>query len=281
MLRAVPSLDVRDLLVEERAELVTLLRALTPEEATAPTICMPWTVRDVAAHVLGDDLSLLARLRDGFADPSVPEPPRSWDGLLAWLDRRNEAWVEASAFLSLELLADLLERVGGLTAEFFGSLDLGAPGDVVEWVGDEPAPMWLNIGREFTERWVHQQQIRDAVKKPGLNGPRFVGPILAILMRSLPKAYRDVAADEGTLVAIIVDGRAGRPWLLRRDADAWALYEGREQEVAATITVDQDVAWRFLVRAIPRKEAEPKVIMTGDHDLARPFFEAVAAVVRD
>ena len=36
----------------------------------------------------------------------------------------------------------------------------------VNWAGPEPAPIWLDPAREYTERWVHQQHIRDAVRNP-------------------------------------------------------------------------------------------------------------------
>ena len=52
--------------------------------------------------------------------------------------------------------------------------------------------------REFTERWVHQQQIRDAVGKPGLTERRWLHPVLDAFARALPHALRDHAAPGGT-----------------------------------------------------------------------------------
>ncbi|HEX3202686.1 MAG TPA: hypothetical protein VHW42_12245 [Actinomycetes bacterium] len=52
----------------------------------------------------------------------------------------------------------------------------GRPGpvrgrDPVSWVGPDPAPNWLDVAREYSERWTHQQQIRDAAEIPGRDGP--------------------------------------------------------------------------------------------------------------
>ena len=40
--------------------LIDLLEGLTQEEWTAPTVCNPWTVKDVGLHMLGGDISNLS-----------------------------------------------------------------------------------------------------------------------------------------------------------------------------------------------------------------------------
>ena len=43
---------------EERADLLVLLRGLTPAQWDAPSLCAPWRVRDVATHIVSyDELS--------------------------------------------------------------------------------------------------------------------------------------------------------------------------------------------------------------------------------
>lgn len=52
-------------------------------------------------------------------------------------------------------------------------LDLNALGGPVEWAtGSDPAPAWLDIAREYMERYIHQRQIRDATGRPGLGIPK-------------------------------------------------------------------------------------------------------------
>ena len=53
------------LMARDRAELLDLLRALSAVEWEQPTVAAPWVVRDVVAHIFGDDVSRLARGRDG------------------------------------------------------------------------------------------------------------------------------------------------------------------------------------------------------------------------
>ena len=277
MLRPAPAVDVIPLLDEERDELVKLLRKLTPEDFQKPTACAPWTVRDLTAHLVQVDLSLLSRLRDGFIAPGDEAPAGA--ALVPWIDERNARWVEASVWLSPDTLTDVLEHTGALTKAFLASVDPDATGESVSWAGTEPSPWWLCSAREFSERWVHQQHIRDAVGMPGLNGPSFVKPLLASLFRSLPFAYAGTDAPEGTEVAVQVEGRGGGTWALVRQGDGWMLYEGRAKGPAATVSLDQDTAWRFLVRNISEKEARKRAETSGKKGLADPFFGAVAAVV--
>lgn len=50
--------DLRDLARRERAALLATLRGLEDEQWSAPSLCAPWSVRDVAVHVVSyDELS--------------------------------------------------------------------------------------------------------------------------------------------------------------------------------------------------------------------------------
>jgi len=50
---------------QERRELLEWLDDLTPDEWHAPTAAPGWTVKDLALHLLDDDLGCLSRGRDG------------------------------------------------------------------------------------------------------------------------------------------------------------------------------------------------------------------------
>ena len=76
------------------------------------------------------------------------------------------------------LLIELI-NVAGPDEEYLATLDLDATGGPVQWAtGSDPAPVWLDVAREYMERYVHQQQIRDATRRPPL-GAAFTGPVLA------------------------------------------------------------------------------------------------------
>jgi hypothetical protein len=151
-------------------------------------------------------------------------------------------------------------------------------GDPVSWVGPDPAPVWLDVAREYTERWHHQQHIRDAVKRCGLKEPRFFAPVLDTLVRALPRTFRETAAADGTLVALTITGVAGGQWSLLREGRVWNLYVGALHEPHAEVLVDVDVAWRIFTRGISMHEVSDKVTLVGDAALGSKVLDVVSII---
>jgi uncharacterized protein (TIGR03083 family) len=170
-------LDLTPSLRPERDALVALLASLADDDWARPTECPAYTVKGVATHVLGDDLSLLSRQRDAATNGLVlvaeDLPGADFPTLL---DAFNDRWVAAAAFLSPAMVVDLLTHSGELTAAFYEAVDLQAPCEPVGFFGStgEPSPYWQAIAREFVERWVHHSQIRRAVGMPSLADEAFV-----------------------------------------------------------------------------------------------------------
>jgi uncharacterized protein (TIGR03083 family) len=271
-------IDTLDLFSGERAGLLDLLHELSSEEWAAPTVCAGWSVKDVALHLLGDDVGRLSWGRDGFVNPAFAAglDVSTLPGLVAAIDRQNAVWVEGARRISPRLLIELLTMTGELTGSYFHSLDLAALGMPVDWAGSEPAPVWLDLAREYTERWVHQQHIRDAVQRPGLKESRWLGPVLAAFMYGLPRALSAAPALEGTAVRCIVSGEAGGEWVALRRDGAWVLGSAPDMASEATITLDQDVVWRLFTKGIGREDAKERSHIAGDPLLADRIFDTVS-----
>jgi hypothetical protein len=151
-------------------------------------------------------------------------------------------------------------------------------GEPVSWAGPDPAPVWLDLAREYTERWHHQQHVRDAVGREGLREPRFFAPVLETFVRALPLTFRDTRAVEGTLVALTISGPAGGRWCLRREGESWELYESAPCIPQAEVIVDQDVAWRLFTRGLSKEEALPLVTLVGDTSLGERVLDTVSII---
>ncbi|MDP2674401.1 MAG: maleylpyruvate isomerase family mycothiol-dependent enzyme [Dehalococcoidia bacterium] len=278
-LRELAPVLVLDLFPEERAALLDLLSSLTDEEWGRPTVCPGWSAKDVAAHLLGDDIGRLSCGRDAFAAAFVPAGGGNFEAeLLAFINRQNERWVEATRRLSPRLLIDLLRWSGEETQRYFESLDPYTAGEPVSWAGPEPAPVWLDVAREYTERWLHQQQIRDAVGKPGLKERRLFAPVLDTFARALPHAYRDVAAPAGTHVRLTISGDAGGAWSLVRGEVGWRLYAHADGEPQATAVLDQETAWRLLTKGISMDEALAAATISGERALGLKVLDTVSII---
>jgi uncharacterized protein (TIGR03083 family) len=175
-----------------------LLRSvLAAGQWRALTVCPGWSVKDVALHLLGNDIDLLSRRRDGAAPADTPTTPAGFEELVASLDRLNQSWVEATRRISPRLLCELLVVTGKATERYLAGLELLAEEESVSWIRPEPLPNWLDVARQDTERWTHHQQIRDGVGVPGLKEPAFMAPVLATFAHALPRAYTGVPAAAG------------------------------------------------------------------------------------
>lgn len=275
--------DVLDVLPDERDALVALLHELSHSEWSRGTVCPGWNVHDVAAHILGTDLANLSRGRDQYSPPGqANEDPETWAELVSLIDRMNEEWVRATRWIGPVCLQELLEFTGRKVQEYFSSVRLDEPNVVVSWASPDPAPNWLHIAREYTERWVHQQQIRDAVGRPGLTEARFVRPVIDTFMRALPRAYASCHIDGDAEVLVEVVGAAGSRWLIRHVDGEWHLFKGDagdEQRTKASVRIDEETAWRFLSRNLDPRMARRTADIKGDEHLIEPFFRAVAAIV--
>jgi hypothetical protein len=126
------------------------------------------------------------------------------------VNRLNEQWVTALRRLSQSVVCDLLEITGKWTQAHFATLDLEAVGSPVSWVGPEPAPVWLDIAREYTGRWHHQQQMRNAVGAPELLSRRIFAPALSTFVFAMPWTYRSVVAHDGATAGLTNRALPGR-----------------------------------------------------------------------
>jgi uncharacterized protein (TIGR03083 family) len=269
---------VTHLFPPERASLVELLSSLGAEQWQAPTVCPGWSVKDVALHLLGDDIGLLSRRRDGVAPADASREPGGFQELVAFLDRHNQTWVEATRRISPPLLCELLTFTGEATWRYLASLEPLAVEARVSWVGPDPVPNWLDVAREYTERWTHQQQIRDAVGVPGLKEPAFMVPVLATFVHALPRAFADAPAPAGTTVEVAVGGLGGGCWVLTRTSDGWRLAAGTAAQPVARVALDAETAWRLWTKGIGRATAEAGVSISGDRALGGRVLDAVAII---
>jgi uncharacterized protein (TIGR03083 family) len=266
---------VTHLFPEILESLLNLLAGLPAEDWDRPTACPGWSVKDVALHLWGDDIGILSRKRD---DVSSSGEFRDWEELVTMIDQWNQMWVEATRRTSPSLLCDLLRFTGDQACDFFRSLAPHAVGGPVSWAGPEPAPVWLDLAREYTERWHHQQHIREAVGRVGLRGERYLGPVLDAFVRALPHTYRDTYAGEGTMVNLVVEGEAGNQWSLVRGGDRWNLYLEVDRKPDTEVVMDQDTAWRLFTSGLDEHQALSRVRITGDQTLGLKMLEVTSII---
>ena len=268
-----PKVDARQLFEQDRATLLRLVQGLDPADWEQPTAAAPWLVRDVVAHLLGDDLSRLARTRDGHS----PVGPQPGEPLTAFIHRFNDDWVQAARRVSPRLLLDLLAVTSPQVLALWRDIDLDAITEPVTWAGPEPAPVWLDCARDFTEYWVHQQQIRDATGRPNDSDPAVVHLVLDTFLRAMPQTLAGHDRPEGTTLIMAVTGAGGGQWCWQRQDGRWLPVEDIDGSTRLTFQ-EAEALWRLCTRLIEPDAARRRVTVVGDRALADAALEVISII---
>ena len=269
-------IDAAPLFAELDARLLDLLRSLTDDEWSRPTIAGAWTVRDVTAHLLDTALRRLSFARDGW----LPRADiRSEADLVATINAANAEGVRALGRLSPQVLIALTEIATRELRDYLRSLDPMAPAPFpVSWAGEAASLNWFDIARELTERWHHQQQIRLAVGKPGIMTPRLYHPVLDCFLRALPYAYHDVKVPSGSRVQVVITGDCGGVWTIERQARGWRLDRSEGDPVLARVTIPQELAWRLFTKGLRGDDARRPIGREGDDAVGDVVLRLVTIV---
>lgn len=264
-----------DLFVPLGRELLTLLKSLETGDWRRLTACAPWTVKDVAAHLLGGSLGRL-RERDQATAAVNPEPI-SYIELLDIINRKNWQWVDAARRISPALLMEFLEITDRSLDGYFRGLAPDEPAAItVAWASDQLPPNWFDIAREYTEKWLHQQHIREAVERSLLTEREWLFPVLDTFVRGLPRTFQGVEGFRGSSVSINIEGEAGGEWSLVRSDTGWELYVGRDPTSLSHVRIQQDTAWRLFTKGIHRDQARQGIQVFGDAVLGEKVLDLVA-----
>lgn len=262
------------------ALLMALLRSLGTDDWNRPTPAPKWTVKDVATHLLDGNLRVLSMLRDGYFGQPAPQID-SYAGLVKYLNQLNADFLLAFKRVSPHVLIDLLESTGVLYSEVMASL----PPDEqavfsVAWAGQTQSPNWFHVAREYTEKWHHQQQIRAALGlESALYAKALYHPYLQVSMYALPYQYRDVQAEEGSLIKITVKGEGGGDWYLQKQLLEWNLVQNPVEEPTCFICIEETWAWRIFMNAASLEEAKKHTTITGNMKLGLPIYGVRAVMV--
>ena len=258
--------------------LIELLKSLTEEEWNTQTVAKKWTVKDIASHLLDGNLRGLSISRDHFFGKK-PAAINSYGDLVDFLNQLNMTWTNATKRLSPNVLINLLEITGKQYSEHLQTLNVFENAVFsVAWAGEETSLNWFHIAREYTEKFLHQQQIRNAVGKQALLTKTLFYPFINTFMQALPYAYKNVKAQKDTIVAVIVTTEIGGQWSIIKKENNWKFIISFDKKPTAIIKINPDDAWLLFSKGMTPQEAKEKVEIIGDNELAEAALNIVAVM---
>lgn len=258
--------------------LIDLLKSFTLKEWEQQTIAKKWKIKDVASHLLDGNLRGLSTSRDRYIG-GKPEKVQTYDDLVTFLNSLNEQWVTAMRRISPEILIHLLELTGQEYSLHLASLNLYDNAIFpVSWAGQKSSPNWFHIAREYSEKFLHQQQIRDAVNNTELLESELYTVFLDICMYALPYTFRDISAQQGSMVSVHVLGEYGGYWNILKDSNEWILVTDNKSTSDTIVEINPDAAWKLFSKSVKPNEIISDVTILGNEVLGLSVLNMVSVM---
>ena len=260
--------------------LIKLLQSLSAEDWAKQTPSPAWNVKDVVAHLLDGNVRSLSSSRDDYRDSHSPDSNGLQD-VVKYLNTINHDWVKAMKRVSPAVLIALLEITNPSYSDHLKSLPPFEKAIFsVAWAGESESENWFHIAREYTEKWHHQQQIREAIGGASpLFEERFFKPYLDTSLRALPHYLQSVNAEKGDTFSLFVTGPGGGEYHLIYEDGSWSFCENLPSYSVTKVHIDDQVIWRLFSRQINQEELTNRTSVFGKKEPAEAFLHMKAVMV--
>lgn len=254
--------DVIALLAREWDAIAGLLDDLEPADWSRPVL-PGWDVHDVVAHIVGTERALA-----GAELPALPPGEPVPGHVRNDIGTMNEAWVVALRPLPD---ADLLAQFRAVTEQRLMALRAmtAQEFDAPSWSPAGPATYARFMGTRVFDCWMHEQDIREATRKPGNES----GPVAE---RALDEAAGGLGyaigklgkAPQGSTVRITLTGPINRDLHVVVDGRA-RVTEAVDGEPTVTMTMPSSLFFRLCGGRDDAASMLGQIEFGGDVELGR------------
>lgn len=265
---------VLDIFPELNKELISLIESLSREDWKKETCLENRNVKDLVSHILDTSLRRLAIQRDQYylKSPDI----KSYDDLVNYIQGLNREWIDATKRLSPEILISLLKRSEVELVDFLNTLNpLGNALFPVSWAGENRSENWFDIARDYTEKWHHQMQIREATGITGrLYDIPFFKPVMDTFIKAIPFAY-DRLDKTNFMITVHIQGSCGGIYTFRK-TDNTTTFIDENKDSKNKVSIRQEEFWKLVTNSKPKSEI--KLECMGDNDITNHFLTVVAVM---
>ncbi len=183
-----------------------LCDGLTEAEWKTATDCPGWSVQDQVSHLAGSETGIL-----GDPDPEHTPGDEAMAHTRSEQGRRNEIVVDfRRPWAGAQVLSDFRAKTARRLEFLRSRSDDDFAAEMQTPIG--PAPMSEFISIRIMDAWIHEQDIRRALNRPGHYDSPAAAHALERIIRAMPYvAARRAGAVDGATVALEISGPAGRP----------------------------------------------------------------------
>lgn len=260
-------------LIDEWAAIDALLSSLTPEEWARPTPLPGWDVQDAVAHIIGTEAMLA-----GDEMPAVATDVKALSHVRNDIAATNEVWVES---LRGTEPAAVLDRFRSVTSRRATALAAMTKEDF-------DAPSWTPVGKSTYGRfmqirlfdcWMHEQDIRDAVSRPGHEDGAAAEASVDEIERALGFVVgKRAGAPDGAAVTIELTGPVTRQVHVVVDGRAQVVPE-LDRPATTVVRLGSGLFVRLAGGRVDPRSRLTEIAMHGDVDLAGRLVDNLAFTI--
>ena len=230
-----------------------------------------WSVQDNLAHIAGLEWMLLGREQPDHAIPEDLEHVKNDIG------RGNEIWVDSRRSHSgADVLAEFVEVTGARLAQLrgFGANDFGAE----SWTPVGPGTVRDLLPFRVFDSWVHEQDMRRAVGRPGNLASAVAAVALVRILDAMPFVVgKRAGAPDGSVVVFELSGPLARTVAIGVDGGRAKPLDTPPSAPDVRIVTDTETFARLGCGRIDPSAAlaDARVRLEGDEALGRRVVEQV------
>jgi uncharacterized protein (TIGR03083 family) len=184
-------------------DIAELGAGLTADQWRAPTECPGWTVFDNVAHMIGTERMLAGEQPAAGGDAAALDAPHVKNDI----GKANETWI--ASYRGWDG-AKLLDEFRAVTARRLDTLRAmtTAEWDAEGFTPEGPGPYRQFMAIRVFDCWYHDQDIREAIDRPGY----LEGPVADLSLARIPAkglgyvVGKKAGAPAGSVVVFVVEG---------------------------------------------------------------------------
>jgi hypothetical protein len=106
----------------------------------------------------------------------------------------------------------------------------------------------------------------------------FFYPFVDTFMFAFPHTFRDISAENGTIVSIEVSTELGGIWSIVKTDKGWDLDKSKNLYPTSKIIIAPETVWKLFSKSWKPEQVMDKVKIVGNIDLAKQALNIVAVM---
>ncbi|MFM8954408.1 MAG: maleylpyruvate isomerase family mycothiol-dependent enzyme [Actinomycetota bacterium] len=249
-----------------------LCETLTESEWKTATACPGWSVQDNLSHIIGTEKALggLGGTQHKATDLRHVKNP---------IGEMNEHEVDSRRHLTGAQVLKEFKEIFVARKSFFDS----APESYFTAESNTPigkAPMAVFLSIRAMDSWVHEQDIRRALNKPGDQGSLCAELSVDRLVRTLPMVIgKRAKAPDGSVSVVTITGPVQRKIVIAVKDGRAAVVEKFDSTPVVELAFDSNTFIELATGRATRENLRDKIKITGDTDLGTKIADSLNMMI--